>query len=296
MSVEIDPVELGFRRPFTVEVSQVLKIKNVNSSPIAFKVKTTAPKQYCVRPNSGRIEPGRDVEVSVLLQAMKQEPPADAKCRDKFLVQSVVITPEKEFTNVTQIWDGVERSAIQEKKIRVTWLAPANDGAAHSVATPVRSTAVNGFESTPDTAPPSYASPHDDDTTALEDTTAMSTKLIDIDTPESTPQRQQQPPAPAFAAPAAVAATVKSAASATYEELKEQLAKAEATIASLKTEVASGLRQRKAVGTSSEGESSSKAAPQLAQQQPQGRATEGVPVQIVAVLCLVSFLLAYFFF
>lgn len=54
MSVEIDPVELGFRSmspgspsspalsnrsgPFTMEVSQVLKIKNPNTSPIAFKV------------------------------------------------------------------------------------------------------------------------------------------------------------------------------------------------------------------------------------------------------------------
>ena len=27
------------------------------------KVKTTAPKQYCVRPNSGRIEAGMEVEV-----------------------------------------------------------------------------------------------------------------------------------------------------------------------------------------------------------------------------------------
>lgn len=34
---------------------------------------------------------------------MKQEPPLDAKCRDKFLVQSVTITGDKEFTNVSQI-------------------------------------------------------------------------------------------------------------------------------------------------------------------------------------------------
>jgi hypothetical protein len=34
---------------------------------------------------------------------MKQEPPTDAKCRDKFLVQSVLITADKEFSNVTQI-------------------------------------------------------------------------------------------------------------------------------------------------------------------------------------------------
>jgi len=41
--------------------------------------------------------------LAVLLQSMKQEPPLDAKCRDKFLVQSVIITADKEFTNVAQI-------------------------------------------------------------------------------------------------------------------------------------------------------------------------------------------------
>jgi hypothetical protein len=34
---------------------------------------------------------------------MKQEPPADAKCRDKFLVQSVPVTADKEFTSITPI-------------------------------------------------------------------------------------------------------------------------------------------------------------------------------------------------
>lgn len=72
-----------------------------------------------MRPNSGRIEPGKEVEVTgmcihvcgvaiadlsaVLLQAMKVEPPADAKCRDKFLVQSVAVTADKEFTNIAAI-------------------------------------------------------------------------------------------------------------------------------------------------------------------------------------------------
>jgi hypothetical protein len=55
MSVEIDPVELGFHRmyiprgwvggsnrgigPFTNEVSQILKIRNPNHNPVAFKVR-----------------------------------------------------------------------------------------------------------------------------------------------------------------------------------------------------------------------------------------------------------------
>jgi len=40
---------------------------------------------------------------TVLLQAMKAEPPSDTRCRDKFLVQSIPITGDKEFTNVQQI-------------------------------------------------------------------------------------------------------------------------------------------------------------------------------------------------
>lgn len=34
---------------------------------------------------------------------MKADPPADLKCRDKFLVQSVSITADREATNVQQI-------------------------------------------------------------------------------------------------------------------------------------------------------------------------------------------------
>ncbi|KAK3377715.1 PapD-like protein [Podospora didyma] len=282
MSVEIDPQELGFRRPFTVEVSQVLKIKNTNTSPVAFKVKTTAPKQYCVRPNSGRIEPGHDVEVSVLLQAMKQEPSVDARCRDKFLVQSVEITGDKEFTNVAQIWDSVPKSAVQEKKIRVTWLSPSDSGLGHAgaISTPVRHSLSNGVEATPDTAPPAYSSPS-------EGHAASSVPVSEPDFKQDSPEPSQA----AFSVPSV--ATVKATTSDVYEDLKEQLTKAEATIAALKNEAANGLRQRKAAAS----EVVEKVAGQgqeLAQAVRNG--TEGVPVHIAAILCLISFLLAYFLF
>ena len=34
---------------------------------------------------------------------MKEEPAADAKCKDKFLVQSVLVSSDLEFANVTSI-------------------------------------------------------------------------------------------------------------------------------------------------------------------------------------------------
>jgi hypothetical protein len=37
--------------------------------------------------------------ITVLLQAMKEDPPPDAKCRDKFLVQTVQIPAGQEINN-----------------------------------------------------------------------------------------------------------------------------------------------------------------------------------------------------
>ena len=89
----------------------------------------------------------------------------------------------------------------------------------------------------------------------------------------------------------ATAASAVSAIPTSSEDIKAQLAEANAQIQKLKSQLMDGgLRQRK-VGAA-DGES---ATPQLQQQHPQSVVT-GVPVQVVAGLCLLSFLLAYFFF
>jgi hypothetical protein len=69
--------------------------------------------------------------------------------------------------------------------------------------------------------------------------------------------------------------------------MKAKLAEAQATIASYAQD--GGLRMRKAA----QGESGNKTVDEVVNriQEPQG-----VPLQVVAALCLVSFLLAYLFF
>ncbi|KAF9242541.1 PapD-like protein [Melanogaster broomeanus] len=129
MSVHLIPNNaLGFNRPFTQLVKKSLTVTNQNAVPVAFKVKTTAPKLYCVRPNSGRIEPGDSIEVSVMLQPMKEEPPLAAKCKDKFLIQSTLITPEKETRDLQDIWNlpsGTgEEWKVHQQKLRVVYLPP----------------------------------------------------------------------------------------------------------------------------------------------------------------------------
>ena len=45
-------------------VTSHLKLRNPSDKRVCFKVKTTAPKRYCVRPNSGFVNAGEEVDVS----------------------------------------------------------------------------------------------------------------------------------------------------------------------------------------------------------------------------------------
>ncbi|CRG85443.1 putative protein C17C9,12 [Talaromyces islandicus] len=279
MSVELEPSDLGFRRPFDREVTETLRLRNSNSDPVAFKVKTTAPKHYCVRPNSGRIEPGKHVEVQVLLQAMKEDPPADAKCKDKFLVQSVSITGDLEFSNVTSIFEKAPKASVQERKIRVTFL-PAEGP--------------NGVASTEE-EPPSYSSPGG----AFQTPAPTASKSVPSTSPIAQPsfeKTKSESPAESTKDVPSTSQDIKSAttnaASPSSSNYEGQLSEAQAEIRRLKDELAAGLRQRK-TDTASAAQGS---APQLQQQHPQAASEAGVPVQIVAALCLLSFLLAYFLF
>ncbi|KAF2441402.1 VAMP-associated protein [Karstenula rhodostoma CBS 690.94] len=292
MSVELDPPELGFKRPFQQEVTQTLKLRNNHSDPVAFKVKTTAPKQYCVRPNSGRIEPGDHVEVQILLQAMKEDPPPDAKCRDKFLVQSVLVTADKEFTNVASLWSHIEqtaKSSIQERKIRVLFL-PADGNA----GTPQTNGATSHRESLLSSPSPEAVTPQRGSTQE---------PVGSVSRPESRPTDSKnlgdaRESAYNPATSSGVAATVSAAASSVANaiptsagELQAQLADAKATISSLRQQLqtSAGLRQRKTEPTRDSTEQLQTA---VAPQQAPG----GVPIQYAALLSLLSFLLAYFLF
>lgn len=139
MSIELSPsTQLGFPRPFTSVVKRSLLIHNPNYHPVAFKVKTTAPKQYSVRPNSGRVEAGESVEVHIMLQPLAQEPPPHAKCKDKFLVQSASITPDEEMHSLAELWSQLEKTnkgAISEQKLKVVYL-PAEDGSTNNQGIP----------------------------------------------------------------------------------------------------------------------------------------------------------------
>lgn len=282
MSILLDPPELGFKRPFNREICQVLHLTNNNPDAVVFKVKTTAPKHYCVRPNSGRIEPGKHVEVQVLLQAMKDEPTPDAKCKDKFLVQTVAVTKDMEFANVSSIFEKATKSAVQERKIRVTWLAPEELLADDQADT-------NGTNAQDDELP-AYSSPKGDFETPAAGLAKSPNGSSPIPAPDFNESAKRE-----YSTPhvndnkAAIATSPTASGGKPNSEYEARLSDANAQIQRLKDKLADqGLRQRK-IGGETE-----KSPAALAQQTQSVEA--GVPVKMVAGLCLLSFLIAYFFF
>lgn len=57
MSLELIPNgDLVFKGPFNVVSTTALKLANNGNERLAYKIKTTAPKRYCVKPNSGFLD------------------------------------------------------------------------------------------------------------------------------------------------------------------------------------------------------------------------------------------------
>eukprot|EP01118_Nematostelium_gracile_P003356 TRINITY_DN13844_c0_g1_i1.p1 TRINITY_DN13844_c0_g1~~TRINITY_DN13844_c0_g1_i1.p1 ORF type:complete len:272 (-),score=67.53 TRINITY_DN13844_c0_g1_i1:11-826(-) len=75
-------------------VTNTLNLQNISNNPLTYKIKTTAPKRYIVRPNIGLLQPGESVEIQVSITPSKDKP-EDLKKRDKFLVQVIPLTIEQ---------------------------------------------------------------------------------------------------------------------------------------------------------------------------------------------------------
>ncbi|RIB06772.1 PapD-like protein, partial [Gigaspora rosea] len=122
--------------PFTQPVKEILIIHNPNHEPVSFRIKTTAPKQYAVRPNMGRIEPNQKVEIQFILCPMKEDPSLDFKCKDKFKIQSIGITPEHKTLSLQELWAITSEDLIKEKKIQCVYLPPVANNLLPTLASP----------------------------------------------------------------------------------------------------------------------------------------------------------------
>lgn len=87
--------------PESGDTNATLRLKNDETVPLSFKIKTTAPEKFRVRPSAGQLNPGSSTSISV--QLLPGYDGAGLQ-RDKFLVLSVPVTPEFDNLNPTELW------------------------------------------------------------------------------------------------------------------------------------------------------------------------------------------------
>ncbi|KAH1106862.1 hypothetical protein J1N35_010630 [Gossypium stocksii] len=123
--LSIDPQELQFPFELRKQISCSLNLSNKTYNYVAFKLKTTNPKKYCVRPNTGVVLPASTSNViAVTMQAQKEAPP-DMQCKDKFLLQSVVASPGTAAKDITpEMFNKESGNYVEECKLRVVYPAP----------------------------------------------------------------------------------------------------------------------------------------------------------------------------
>ncbi|XP_072536126.1 vesicle-associated membrane protein-associated protein A isoform X2 [Salminus brasiliensis] len=126
------PSDLKFRGPFTDVVTTNLKLRNPSDRKVCFKVKTTAPRRYCVRPNSGIIEAGASVTISVMLQPFDYDP--NEKSKHKFMVQTIFAPPN--ITDLEAMWKDAKPEDLMDSKLRCVFELPSENDKMAGPTTP----------------------------------------------------------------------------------------------------------------------------------------------------------------
>lgn len=123
VGLQIDPTELTFRFELRKIIPVTLSLHNPTGERIAFKVKTTNPKKYCVRPSSGFVDPQTTKDVQVIMQAQREYPTNMADCKDKFLVQWVS-QPQHIQEITAETFDTTVNRDVRQARLRVNLIGP----------------------------------------------------------------------------------------------------------------------------------------------------------------------------
>uniref|UniRef100_A0A5B6YL37 Putative vesicle-associated protein 2-2 n=1 Tax=Davidia involucrata TaxID=16924 RepID=A0A5B6YL37_DAVIN len=122
--LDIQPRDLKFIFELKKQSSCAVRLVNKSNNYVAYKVKTTSPKRYCVRPNAGIMKPKSTCDFTVTMQAQRIAPP-DMICKDKFLVQSTIVPVETTDEDITSSMFGKDDGKyVEESKMRVILVSP----------------------------------------------------------------------------------------------------------------------------------------------------------------------------
>jgi len=123
--IEIDPPTIHFEDVPKKSCISSVRIRNIFSSNIVFKVKTTAPKAYVVKPNQAVLAPGESMEVQFCMNPTETYPSVQ-NSKDRFMIAATEVGTLSFGYNLNSIWAEKPTSSIQQNKLAANFTrAPA---------------------------------------------------------------------------------------------------------------------------------------------------------------------------
>ncbi|XP_062459817.1 motile sperm domain-containing protein 2 [Pezoporus occidentalis] len=114
--LHISPAEeLYFGSKETGEKKCLIVLTNVTKNVVAFKVRTTAPEKYRVKPSNSSCEPGTSLDIIVSLHGGFA-----ASLQDRFLIMAAEMDQSSGagVPELTQFWKEVPRTKVMEHRLR----------------------------------------------------------------------------------------------------------------------------------------------------------------------------------
>ncbi|XP_075053095.1 motile sperm domain-containing protein 2 [Mixophyes fleayi] len=107
--------ELHFGSKESGERKCIIVLNNITKNTVAFKVRTTAPEKYRVKPSNSSCEPGSVVDIVVSLHAA-----STASLQDRFLVMAAEMEQSSGpgTQELAQFWKEVPRNKVMEHRLR----------------------------------------------------------------------------------------------------------------------------------------------------------------------------------
>uniref|UniRef100_A0A182KBJ3 MSP domain-containing protein n=1 Tax=Anopheles christyi TaxID=43041 RepID=A0A182KBJ3_9DIPT len=107
------------------ELVGTVEITNVDTKDVSYKVKTTAPEKFRVRPSTGILPPSASVTINVMLQHGQQIHTIN---REKFLVMCIGLTNEISSSpqELTELWKNISAKSASVEQHRLKCALPVN--------------------------------------------------------------------------------------------------------------------------------------------------------------------------
>jgi len=138
--LQLSPAEtIIFQKNNNNEFTGNVHILNVSKKAVTYKVKTTAPDKFRVRPSAGTLSPMTSANINVVIQKGQQIQPIN---KDKFLVMCMALPDGEPLTSdeIANMWKEVTANSPEVEQHRLKCTMPVN----------ITTAIINNAETSPD--------------------------------------------------------------------------------------------------------------------------------------------------